>query len=50
MSDIHNYIAMDDPDAADRVESAFEACRDCAALVEIVRLLHGARDLRSILN
>lgn len=81
MSDIHNY----DPDAADRVESAFEANVDLLAtqpeigqlmprlrglhmwvvtefpnylifyrqrdgMVEIVRLLHGARDLRSILN
>ena len=85
MSDIHNYIGMDDPDAADRVESAFEANVDLLAtqpeigqlmprlrglhiwvvtefpnylifyrqrdgMVEIVRLLHGARDLRSILN
>lgn len=85
MSDIHNYIAMDDPDAADRVVLAFESnvallttqpeigqlmprlrglhmwvvtefpnylmfYRLRAGIVEIVRVLHGARDLRSVLN
>ncbi len=85
MQDIHGYIAMDDPDAADRVVSAFEKqvtvlanqpelgllkpklrglrlwpvtdfpnylifYRQREGRIEIVRILHGARDLPSILE
>ncbi len=85
MADIHCYIAMDDPDAADRVIDAFEEntsllaaqpgigllkprlrnlrlwvvtafpnylmfYREREGQVEIVRVLHGARDLPSILD
>lgn len=85
MGDIHNYIAMDDPDAADRVVQAFEEnaallatqpelgqhkprlrglrlwvitefpnylmfYRQREGQIEIVRVLHGARDLSSIFN
>lgn len=85
MSDIHNYIAMDDPDAADRVVQAFEQnvsllatqpelgqlkprlrglrmwvvtefpnylmfYRERNGVLEIVRVLHGARDVPSILD
>ena len=83
MEDIRNYIAMDNPEAAERVLNAFEAnaallamqpglgqlrftlrglrvrvvsefpnylmfYREQAGRVEIVRVLHGARDLKSI--
>lgn len=85
MMDIHNYITMDDPDAADRVVQAFEGnaallatqpeigqhkprlrdlrmwvvtefpnylmfYRERDGQVEIVRALHGARDLPTILK
>ena len=85
MEDIRNYIAMDNPEAADRVVLAFEAnaallatepelglhqprlrglrlwvvtefpnylifYRQREGRVEIVRVLHGARDLPSILK
>ncbi len=85
MGDIHNYIAMDNPDAADRVVQAFEEnaallatqpglgqhkprlrglrmwvvtefpsylmfYREREGQVEIVRVLHGARDLPSIFD
>ncbi len=85
MGDIHNYIAMDNPEAADRVVQAFEAnaallatqpelgqhkprlrglrlwvvtefpnylmfYREREGRVEIARVLHGARDLKSLLD
>lgn len=85
MVDIHQYIAMDDPEAANRVVQAFEEdstllaaqpglglhkprlrglrmwvvtafpsylmfYREHEGRVEIVRVLHGARDLPSILK
>ncbi len=85
MRDIHNYITMDDPDAADRVVQAFEGnaallatqpeigqhkprlrdlrmwvvaelpnhllfYREREGQVEIVRVLHRARDLPTILE
>jgi toxin ParE1/3/4 len=85
MSDIRSYIAMDNPEAADRVIQAFEASaalpatqpelgrrrpnlrglrlwvitdfpnylmfyREYEGKVEIARVLHGARDVKSILE
>jgi toxin ParE1/3/4 len=85
MGDIRSYIAMDNPEAADRVLQAFEASaallatqpglgqlkpslrglrlwvitdfpsylmfyRQRGGQVEIVRVLHGARDVNSILE
>lgn len=85
MENIHNYIAMDNPVAADRVVQAFEAnaallatqpelgqhkprlrglhlwvitefpnylmfYRQREVQVEIVRVLHGAQDLQTILK
>jgi len=85
IGDIRSYIAMDNPEAADRVLQAFEASaallatqpelgpckprlrglrlwvvtqfpsylmfyREQEGQVEIVRVLHGARDMKSILE
>lgn len=85
MAEIHGYIAMDNPEAAERVIQAFEAnasllanqpelgqikprlrhlrlwvvaefpnylmfYREIEGQVEIVRVLHGARDLQGILR